>query len=992
VADNGGGVPPASYQALTLKYHTSKLAAFDDLQALSSFGFRGEALSSLCAVADVAVVTRTADQDCGARLAFDAAGALIQNAPAPRAPGTTVAVRGLFCRLPVRHREFQRGLRREYARLVSLLQAYALVATGVRLVCTNQTAAGSRTTVVATQGAADVRGNVAAVFGSKAAEALQAVDIRDGEAGGSGGEGEGEEEVGGEGSAPVAGGGGGGAGAAGGLRIVGYVSKATAGTGRAAGDRQFFFVNGRPVDMPRAAKALNEAFRALSSAGAGAAGAKPMAILDFRLPRDAYDVNVTPDKRKVFLHREAQALEALRAGLARLWEPSRSRYAVNDAVGASQRSGTKRSGGGGAAAAFARFAAGGGGGAVAAGQLTARAADDEEEEEEQQQQDQEEEEEEEEEDEEEEEASSRETSEESGGEEEEGSEQPAAAAEPEPEREERPRKRRAVLPLDSFALRGARAPAAAPAVDAGEEEGEAAAAAGRQPSLLAFGFQRQVAPRTRPRRAPSPATIETAAAASDAEEHEEEELAALHPTGGAGSPAAAGRRRSSPAAQQQAASAEEEEQEQDLEDEEDGLLLLEEGGGGAEGEQGAAPGGGGAAGGGAATQAEYEEDEAGEEALGADYAAGADGELELSIDLDALCREAVASAARGARRARAAAAAAAARGRRFAAASLAAAGGGEGGRMTREQAEAGAESELERVFAKADFRRMRVVGQFNLGFVVARLGRDLFIVDQHASGGWQCFFLRLPRLPLRPRGSPRAIRAPRSGASTRPRRRRLRARVGACCRATPPHCRPGAQALSSCAHSPLFPAPSRPPPPSSSAPADEKYNFERLQASTALNRQPLLRPQPLGLSPAEELTVRDNPDTFARNGFAFAEGADGRLLLAAVPFSRNVTFGAHDVLEVVGLLESGEGAAWRVGGGAGGAVVRPSRCARLVPRAACVRALALCRGAALAFLVARCVPARASAEAHFAFARRGRVVESGRARAGGWGGGWVCVC
>jgi hypothetical protein len=46
----------------------------------------------------------------------------------------------------------------------------------------------------------------------------------------------------------------------------------------------------------------------------------------------------------------------------------------------------------------------------------------------------------------------------------------------------------------------------------------------------------------------------------------------------------------------------------------------------------------------------------------------------------------------------------------------------------------GAESELERVFRKADFARMEVCGQFNLGFIIARLGRDLFIIDQHASG------------------------------------------------------------------------------------------------------------------------------------------------------------------------------------------------------------------------------------------------------------------
>ena len=74
------------------------------------------------------------------------------------------------------------------------------------------------------------------------------------------------------------------------------------------------------------------------------------------------------------------------------------------------------------------------------------------------------------------------------------------------------------------------------------------------------------------------------------------------------------------------------------------------------------------------------------------------------------------------------------------------------------------------MFSKADFGRMDVVGQFNLGFIIARLGRDLFMVDQHAS--------------------------------------------------------------------------------------DEKYNFERLQAGTVLNRQPLVLPQKLQLSAPEEITVR----------------------------------------------------------------------------------------------------------------------------------------
>jgi len=77
---------------------------FPDPQAVSTFGFRGEALSSLSALAEVSIVTRTEDQGAAARLTYDREGALTGQAAAARAPGTTVAVRDLFKALPVRHK------------------------------------------------------------------------------------------------------------------------------------------------------------------------------------------------------------------------------------------------------------------------------------------------------------------------------------------------------------------------------------------------------------------------------------------------------------------------------------------------------------------------------------------------------------------------------------------------------------------------------------------------------------------------------------------------------------------------------------------------------------------------------------------------------------------------------------------------------------------------------------------------------------------------
>ena len=102
------------------------------------------------------------------------------------------------------------------------------------------------------------RDNILTVFGSKAADAVEPLQVEAEAEGGDEAE-EGLEQ---------------------GVSVSGWVSKATAPSGRSAGDRQFFFLNGRPVDLPKAVKLLNETYRSLSSPAA--ASSKPMAVVDFR--------------------------------------------------------------------------------------------------------------------------------------------------------------------------------------------------------------------------------------------------------------------------------------------------------------------------------------------------------------------------------------------------------------------------------------------------------------------------------------------------------------------------------------------------------------------------------------------------------------------------------------------------------------------------------------------------------------------------------------
>ncbi|KAJ7410751.1 hypothetical protein WISP_106457 [Willisornis vidua] len=112
VSDNGGGVEEENFEGLTLKHYTSKIQDFSDLIHVETFGFRGEALSSLCALSDVTIFTCHKSAKVGTRLVFDHDGTIRQRAPFPRQQGTTVSVQQLFHTLPVRHKEFQRNIKK----------------------------------------------------------------------------------------------------------------------------------------------------------------------------------------------------------------------------------------------------------------------------------------------------------------------------------------------------------------------------------------------------------------------------------------------------------------------------------------------------------------------------------------------------------------------------------------------------------------------------------------------------------------------------------------------------------------------------------------------------------------------------------------------------------------------------------------------------------------------------------------------------------------
>ncbi|XP_017273786.1 mismatch repair endonuclease PMS2 [Kryptolebias marmoratus] len=306
VSDNGKGVEEANFEGLTLKHHTSKLKDFSDLIHVETFGFRGEALSSLCALSDLSVITCHKSNQVGTKLVFDQKGHLVQKSPHPRQQGTTVTLQQLFYTLPVRYKEFQRNIKKEYSKMIHILQAYCIISTGVRITCSNQNGQGKRSTVLSTSGSQSMRDNIGAIFGPKQLQSLlpfQQVPPTENIL----------EEYGLKGAdLPKQL-----------FLITGFVSRGDHGVGRSATDRQFFFINNRPCDPLKVTKLVNEVYHMYNR------HQYPFVALNIAVAPECVDVNVTPDKRQIFLQEEKLLLAILKTSLITMYEAGVNKISLN---------------------------------------------------------------------------------------------------------------------------------------------------------------------------------------------------------------------------------------------------------------------------------------------------------------------------------------------------------------------------------------------------------------------------------------------------------------------------------------------------------------------------------------------------------------------------------------------------------------------------------------------------------------------------------------
>lgn len=311
IEDDGSGIEEEDFRSVCLRHHTSKLVLFEGLSLVNTLGFRGEALSSLCTIAELSIRT------CAKRnyprysdLSFDSMGNLIEakkNVGGLR--GTVVTVKSLFRKLPVRRKTLEKNIKREFQKSVNNLICYILIHPEIRFTVYNVSATKKKQMLIGSQGkpGTDLKQSLLSVYGSNGAYGLDNIDITAKEI-----EVRFKLNVG---ELPVT--------SRLDIRFEGLISDCSFGMGRSAADRQFVYFNKRPVDSKRLIKTINEVYRTFNAVQF------PVILLNIVLDGEFLDINVTPDKRTVIVHNEDVINDVLREELSKFYESRDSKIPVN---------------------------------------------------------------------------------------------------------------------------------------------------------------------------------------------------------------------------------------------------------------------------------------------------------------------------------------------------------------------------------------------------------------------------------------------------------------------------------------------------------------------------------------------------------------------------------------------------------------------------------------------------------------------------------------
>ena len=249
VIDNGSGMSETDARLAFERHATSKISSAEDLFALRTMGFRGEALASIVAVAEVELFTRRAGDELGTRIAFTGSKLEAQE-PVACPKGSNFKIKNLFFNIPAR-RKFLKSVQTEFNNIVTEFERVALINCDVDFVLTHNDSE------VLNLQAGSMRKRILDIFGKKITSQLIEVEV----------------------SSSL-------------LEIRGFVGAPE--SARKKGARQYFFVNGRYMRHPYFAKAVMEAYSQMIPQGE-----QVPFFLCFTVDPARIDVNIHPTKTEI---------------------------------------------------------------------------------------------------------------------------------------------------------------------------------------------------------------------------------------------------------------------------------------------------------------------------------------------------------------------------------------------------------------------------------------------------------------------------------------------------------------------------------------------------------------------------------------------------------------------------------------------------------------------------------------------------------------------
>lgn len=306
VTDDGAGIRKEDFPLVCLKHCTSKLTSFQQLseEGLLTLGFRGEAMSSLCSIAGSVLISTCTKEDFprATQLNYDNMGKLTQEKKVVGGlRGTNVKVLQIFKNLPVRQKNLAKNLKREFNKAINHLMSYLIMFNNIRFTIFNINVSGKKTLLMGTKGGmkTSVLDNLVSIYGTNGSYGLIPIDfaVTDYHARPIVGVGKGKMLV-----------------DAMDLKFSGYVSNCSFGLGRSSSDRQFIYLNKRPIVTKKFLKSVNEIYKSFNHVQ------YPVIILNIDINTKFVDVNVTPDKRVVMIQNEDLINEILREELQKFYE------------------------------------------------------------------------------------------------------------------------------------------------------------------------------------------------------------------------------------------------------------------------------------------------------------------------------------------------------------------------------------------------------------------------------------------------------------------------------------------------------------------------------------------------------------------------------------------------------------------------------------------------------------------------------------------------